>query len=283
MRVPDYVVKAEVARVRSEIEVFRDEYLPTLLRAQTGKCDCNRASHLMRDQTIEVAGLLSRWQEAAYQLDDMLRLGGRGPVDRQPFREFMVMGATTSSRCEVGHIRWRIELFASFNDALLWYPAPKEEQRRLSASADWPREHRIEIEAGLLSVFARGGQREPLVDVGTVANALCLVLPWIADVDPAFAKLVLDKETWRTLVATNHALAANERNERLRIIDGLVFGRILNNALLHVMGALANNHFFEIREHLHHPNLRGGYAFHFPYYLFTVLFEKAATLRLLAG
>lgn len=263
IRTSDIDLAAEIARARTEIAVFRDECLPAMLGTRSEECS------------------LSRWREAACRLADglPLRPGEGGPLHRESFREFMFMAATTSWRCEGDRIRWRIELFTAFDDALVWYPAPKEEQERLLASADWPREHRIEIEAGLLSVFARGGQREPLVEVCMVGNALCLVLPWLADVDPAFAKLALDKETWRTLVATNHALAANERNERLRVIDGLAFGHILNNALLHVLGALANNHFFEIREHLHHPNLRGGYTYHFPYYLFTVLFEKVAALR----
>jgi hypothetical protein len=41
---------------------------------------------------------------------------------------------------------------------------------------------------------------------------------------------------------------ASERDERLRVIViDVILRRILNNALLHVLGELANNHFLEIR------------------------------------
>lgn len=254
-------LRAEIARVQDEIDLFRDECLPAMLRGM-----------------IDPGAPLSAWQDAACQLAGALRSRG-APMCTDAFREF-VYEARTSWRCQSGRIRWRIELFAGFDDALLWYPASKEEQQRLSASADWPAEHRLEIEAGLLSVFARGGPRNEGVDLCAVGNALCMLLPWLADVDPAFGKLALDKETWRTLVATNHALTDYERDERLRLIETqALFGNMLNNALLHVLAGLANNHFLEIREYLGHPNLRGGYTYHMPYYLFTVLFEKVAVLR----
>lgn len=262
-RTSDLDLATEIARVRTEIAVFRDECLPAMLGTRSEMCS------------------LSQWREAARRLADglPLRLGEGGPMDRESFREFMFMAATPSWRCEAGRIRWRIELFTAFDDALVWYPAPKEEQERLSASADWPREHRIEIEARLLSLGVLGGPRDALIGVCAIGNALCMLLPWLADADPDFARIALDKETWRTLVVTNHSLTANERDQRLRLIDGILGRIILNNALLHVLGALANNHFLEIREYLRHPNLLGGYTYHMPRYLFAVLFEKVATLR----
>ena len=58
---------------------------------------------------------------------------------------------------------------------------------------------------------------------------------------------------------------------------------MLNNALLHVLGALANNHFMAIRDLLDHPNLIGSYTGLMPHYLFAVLFHKVKTIRNLAG
>jgi hypothetical protein len=55
----------------------------------------------------------------------------------------------------------------------------------------------------------------------------------------------------------------------------------LNNALLHVLGVLANNHFEVIADLLDHPNLVGAYTRLMPYYLFAVLFEKVKILRAL--
>ena len=60
------------------------------------------------------------------------------------------------------------------------------------------------------------------------------------------------------------------------MVDGLWFGHILNNALLHVLGALANNNFMMIDDLLDHPFLVGGYSHLTPSYLFAVLFEKVA-------
>jgi hypothetical protein len=273
MKLNEIDLEAEISRVQGEIEVFRDECLPAMLGGTT--------EAQLRQQT-RATDSLSAWQDAARRLAKAL--SNEAPLHAEAFREFGIDGrefvnhSASAWRFQAGRIRWRIRLFIGFDGALLWYPAQKEEQQRLSASADWPTEHRIEIEAGLLNVGA-GGQCDAMVAICTLGNAFCFVLPWIADVDPPFAKMALDKETWRTLLVTNHALSASERDERLRIIDGRIFGHMLNNALLHVLGALANNHFLEIREYLRHPNLRGGYTYHMPRYLFTVLFEKVAVLR----
>ncbi|HQU47131.1 MAG TPA: hypothetical protein PK867_30280, partial [Pirellulales bacterium] len=202
MRTNDFDFATEIARVQTEIAVFRDECLPAMLGTLSEECSP------------------SCWREAACRLADglPLRPGEGGPMDRQSFLEFRAMDATTSWRLEGGRIRWRIELFTAFDDALVWYPAPKVEQERLSASADWPREHRIAIEARLLSLGVLGGPHAALAGLCAIGNALCMLLPWLADVDPNFARIALDKETWRTLVNTNHALTANEREQRLRLI-----------------------------------------------------------------
>ena len=117
------------------------------------------------------------------------------------------------------------------------------------------------------------------VDSPELANALCMVLPFIADADPTFAKLALDPETWHSLVLADRDISEEERTKRLQLVEGLWFGHVLNNALLHVLGALANNHFMVIEDFLDHPFLVGGYTHLMPSYVFAVLFEKVAILR----
>ncbi len=114
-------------------------------------------------------------------------------------------------------------------------------------------------------------------------NAVCWLLPFVGDAAPDFARLALDAETWRILTRSAPDLPEGLRRQRLEAIDGYLFRHVLNNALLHVRGALANNRFGRIPDFLDHPNLRGGYTYLMPHYLFAVLFEKVRTLRRLAS
>jgi hypothetical protein len=116
------------------------------------------------------------------------------------------------------------------------------------------------------------------VDSCELYNALCYLLPFIADADPAFAKLALDPDTWRRIVLSDPHITQEDRTTRLERIDGH-FAHALNNALLHVLGSLANNHFLLIDDYLEHIRLRGGYTHLMPQYLFAVLFDKVAMLR----
>jgi hypothetical protein len=67
----------------------------------------------------------------------------------------------------------------------------------------------------------------------------------------------------------------------LGVVDGYL-RHVLNSALLHILGAVANNHFEVIADLLDHPNLVGGYTPLMPHYLFAVLFEKVEVPRALA-
>ncbi len=117
------------------------------------------------------------------------------------------------------------------------------------------------------------------IDSSELANSLCSVLPLIADADPAFAKLALDPETWRGLVLNDRDITDEQRAKRLKCVDGQWFGHVFNNALLHVLGAIANNDFMTIEDFLDHPYLVGGYTHLFGHYLLAVLFEKVVILR----
>jgi len=120
------------------------------------------------------------------------------------------------------------------------------------------------------------------VDSPELANALCMALPLLADTDPNFAKLALDPDTWRSLVLNDRGITEEQRTKRLKMVDGLWFGHVLNNALLHVLGALANNNFLVIEDFLDHPYVCGGYSHLFSHYTFAVLLEKVAILRQLS-
>ncbi len=52
-----------------------------------------------------------------------------------------------------------------------------------------------------------------------------------------------------------------------------------NNALLHVIGSLANNQFDEIESFLNHPARIGGYTRLMPRYLVAVLHQKFRVLK----
>ena len=110
-----------------------------------------------------------------------------------------------------------------------------------------------------------------------------MVLPSLANDDPAFGTFALDPETWKAIVRTDASLSNSEKTNRLVLIEIGYFRHVLNNALLHVLGALANNHFMAIRDLLDHPHLVGSYTDLMPHYLFAVLFHKVKTIRLLAG
>ena len=70
--------------------------------------------------------------------------------------------------------------------------------------------------------------------------------------DPSFAKRALDQQTWRAIVLDDREINDCNRRRRLEVLDG-VFPRVLNNALLHIMGAMACNHFEVALDLLEHP------------------------------
>ena len=112
-----------------------------------------------------------------------------------------------------------------------------------------------------------------------VINVLFHVLPFIADADPAFAKLALEPQTWRNIVLSNRAITEEQRREQLEEIDGSSFAAGFNGALLTVLTSLSNNHFTVIEDFLDHPCLVGDDTDLMPHSVFAVLFEKVAILR----
>jgi hypothetical protein len=86
--------------------------------------------------------------------------------------------------------------------------------------------------------------------------------------------------SWQQALVRGKAAVSEE--QRRKWLESGIFRHIINNALLHLFGALANNHFMLIRDYLDHPCLYGGYTGLMPHYLFAVLFQKVCVLCQLA-
>jgi len=288
MRQGELNLTVKVARLHWELTAFRDQLLPALL----GPCEAyleDRARDPSRwpplEQIEKSVRTLRRWQLAASRLLDALPLTRLGAADPEPdwseYKEFLWHPASASSHLvREGRIVWRIELFITWDDGLEYMldksgaastreaqePGPEcsfdELQRRLPEVKRW-----------FLALPADGS---------VLFNALSVVLAPVSDLDPAFAKLALDLDTWRSIVRTDQTLDEATRSQRLRAIDSGHLPHAINNALLHVLAALANNHFGVIADFLDHPCLSGAYTGLIPHYLFAVLLEKVKTLRSLA-
>lgn len=270
------ILRAEIARVHRELSAFRDRYLPAFFEPWAP--DPSIIPPGARERLDQIAPPLRRWRDAAERLLEALPITPPGeadpPLDRAEYGEFLFQPASASSHViREGRIVWRIELFIGWDWATegilsqmrggdVAIPDPVEELRRVLP----------EVERWLMSLP---------VDESLLWNLLCMALPPISDLDPAFAKLALDPETWRTIVLSDREIDEETRSRRLKAIDGYL-RHVLNNALLHVLGALANNHFEVIADLLDHPDLVGGYTGLMPHYLFAVLFEKLEALRSLA-
>lgn len=252
-------IKAEVANVQAELLSFQERVLPALFETPIDVAfDGDYADWVHEKRN----GRLSEWQEATRRLADLLPLGplACSKIDRERFRDLLVQGATPSFSVREGQIVWNIGLFVDRSLCSAYFPS---------------------LDLSNVSEVQRWLMNLP-VDSCELANGLCMVLPQIADADPAFAKLALDLETWRSLVLADQDISEEQRTKRLKMVDGLWFGHILNNALLHTLGALANNNFMVIDDFLDHPFLVGGYSHLTPSYLLAVLLEKVVILRQLS-
>jgi hypothetical protein len=267
-------LRAEVARVHRELVAFRDRLLPVFFEP-------DGAHHWTlpgqpRDKIEIIANPLRDWRQAVCRLLDALPISPLGdaelPLERSEYEPFLWQPASASSHVvREGRIVWRIELFIGWDwgsEDVLSRIAEGEErgpdpfgdlERRLPEAKRW-----------LMSLP---------VDGSLLWNALSYALTPISDLDPAFAKLALDPETWRTIVHGDRTIDEATRSRRLQAIDGAWFTHVLNNALLHVLAALANNHFGVIADFLEHPSLVGRYTRLMPHYLFAVLLEKVEVLR----
>jgi hypothetical protein len=228
-------------------------------------------SERLREHIVTVAGRLSDWRRATVRLSDALPLGplraDAPTVARQDFNQFLFQEATPAFDFADGRIIWRIGLFVDHACARAYCPLLADLRDDAPVNFDEGRALLPEVRRWLLGLSVTSDR---------LWNSLCSVLPAIADLDPAFVKFALDPQTWRTLVLADRKVEKEEKEERLKFLDGYWFGHVLNNALLHVLGALASNRFLAIGDYLDHRHLRGSYTHLMPHYLFAVLFEKVA-------
>ncbi|QDV35588.1 hypothetical protein [Tautonia plasticadhaerens] len=266
-------LEAEVERVRGELLLFRDSILPVFYRP--GGINPERADADADASRNPLARMIHRqrdWQRAATRLIEALPdSAGRGiapGLDLATFEPFMYQPAKASFSVRGGRIVWRVMLF------LDWDMAAGDTLYRMGVEDDG---EAVEVLLSDLPRLRRWLLGLP-VDDALLWNALCLVAPIVADADPGLAMYLLDPETYRRRVLSDRRITAEERTGRLEEIDGH-FLRILNNALLHALGGLANNHFDEMPGLLGHPALlMSGYTELMPHYLFAVLFEKVSIL-----
>jgi len=256
-------ISGEVARVHRELVLFRDELLPAIIDWDT--------TNNLRD---EHARPLRDWRAVADRLLDALPGLATGELRSSPvrgdFEEFLFQPAESSHLVRNGRVAWRIELFIGWEWAAedVLSLIPNRSRHALVVLHDL-RLNLPEVRRRIMALP---------VDESYLWNLLCISLVPIADLDPAFAKLALEGETWRTIVLGDREIDEETRGRRLKAVDGY-FRHVLNNALLHVMGALACNHFEVIPDLLDHPDLIGSYTSLMPHYLFAVLFEKAKCLH----
>jgi hypothetical protein len=215
-------IRGEVARVRWDLVAFRDVCLPAFLEP------AGVAAYI-----DDLSRPLDSWRGAIDRLLDALPDPATGknptPPDATKYAEFMFQPVTSSSyRVQDGRIAWRIELAVDWNSAARdvlyrpasdWVPptdAVEELCRNLPEAGRW-----------IMSQQPDGSALWHLLTVGLVP---------VADLDPAFAALALDPETWRGIVLGDREIDEETRGRRLKMVDGY-FRRVLNNALLHVMGS----------------------------------------------
>ena len=288
MRLDGINLTSEVARVHRELTALRDQLLPALL----GPCEAyleDRAQNPARWPSVEQieksVRTLRNWQLAVNRLLDALPLARLGAADPEPdwseYEEFLWQSVSASSHLvREGRVVWRIELFITWDDGLEYMLDKSGAASTREAQEPGPECSFDELQRRLPEV-KRWFLALP-VDGSVLFNALSFVLAPVSDLDPAFAKLALDLDTWWSIVRTDQTLDQATRSQRLGAIDCGDLPRAINNALLHVLAALANNHFGVIADFLDHPCLSGAYTGLIPHYLFAVLLEKVKTLRSLA-
>ncbi len=269
-------------RVRHEMHVFRQEYLPVFLALTPeeiwGEIGANpevvkvpSPSHWRRPPP------LSAWQRAVKDLATTLPAESSRPSSNPHFsgvyKEFI-------EEPHPGFLPEEPEpCLRMANDALVWQIKPKclLDLSGYILQEPWTAVPNLDDTGSWLPQF-----KDWLMQIPPHSNqfyhSLCSGLPYIAYFDPAFAKLALDRTTWETIVERDPNMPAERRLHLLERFDGRMFRNVLNNALLHVFAALAGNHFFTIGELLDHPCIQGGYTHLMPYYLFAILLGKTRVL-----
>jgi len=268
---------AENARVLGELEAFRDKCLPAFFapggihpvwddRRALGEPDvANRPLH--------------RWRQAVDRLALAL-VEPELPLHRDEFEDFLFEKPEPGYTVRDGQIVWRVGVGLYGNREPNAYAFLERMGLGDVVEGDPVEFLNSRVPAARTWLLGLG------VDHPNLGDTLSCLLPLLAEGAPEIVKELVDLETWRALVLDEAGITPTPevRVRRLEIVD-VVLPRYLNNALLHVFGALANTHFPSILDLLGqpnllgHPNLLGGYTDLFSHYLFGVLFGKVEILR----
>ena len=277
---------AACARVRHEMYIFRQEYLPVFLALTPGEI---WAEIKADPQVVKIPSPsvwrrpppLSAWQRAVEDLAITLPAGAGVSSSKslhpEAYEEFSKEPLFPGFLPEEQE---QDQCLRVVNDTLIWHLTPNSFSSLTKIILPEP--------STLIPDFDNVEEWLPLFkawlmqlppDSDRLYNSLCAALPYIAYFDPAFAKLALDRTTWETIVKRYPGMSVEQRRKALKLLDNRFFQNVLNNALLHVFAALAGNHFLAIQDMLDHPCIQGGYTHLMPYYLFAILLGKTRVLR----
>lgn len=259
---------AAADRVRAECRDLESRILPLLLRGEQAAGD--------KEGSEGSPGAPGTWRRVVRGLEAALPTpdGRPGvPVDEAFLAGFLHQRADAGFRIRRGRIAWKIGVFTPLDlddwhaagvlSAMLGEPVPEAgaSERLLSRFdkfQDW---------------FLGAGP-----DVCFVANEMCLMLPICVEFAMDFVRRAFDLEGRLERIRSDVSLDDGERTQRLKEWSGPFPMHGFNNALLHVIASLANNHFDQIESFLNHPARIGGYTGLMPHYLVAVLHQKVRIL-----
>ena len=225
-----------VTQLRKEINLFRDEFVPALYG-------------ILRTQGVPI-GTWSYFELMSFA-DALLNQLDQKSIDARDAAQFNRI------------VDWPDLRLVIKNGIPLWKCDPPIELGGIldQLPSLWNRDsdRPMEITERDLPIIKNWLVNLP-VDDCALHNALSTVVPLLVDWDLEFVSAVMVRETWSELVHRDQCLNAHAKYTKLRFTDGECFGNVLNNALLHVLEALAANHFELIRNYLRHPKILGNYT-----------------------
>jgi hypothetical protein len=275
----------EAARVLWELHVFERVYLPALL-----------------GQPAWPSPALAPWKRAVWHLRRAVPRASRG--QSTPHTETLRNAcAAAAPGCGDFLGDSPSECFSWVGGTICWhiYPywgqgaAEREDQVRFvlrwagvsddQAAAPW-----VELRRVLPAVEDIYVGRTPLSDkklggyVAPLPTLAEVVLPVLAELDPAFVAQALDRGRLMAAVESSPALTPEERVLQRNLVNSRFFAGWLCYSLVLVLEALANNHFAEIARFLTYPEIHADsfWASLMPKILLATLYRKTVVLRDLA-
>lgn len=266
-------LKPDIAAVQRELSVFRTEYIPVFLQPVEEDEVQDAMTDKLEYQRIEIDMPESDWLDAIDRLDAALPLTPVPPARAELridfFRDFMAQESTPGYLMRDGRMVWDIALAMVRPDTRFICRGYRSDGGNVELSLE-----QLQAELPRVRKWLMGLP----IDEPYLWNTLITHLPALADADPAFTKFVLDVETWQSIVRSDRTLTGITRAQKLQRVEAQM-QRVMNTVLLHVIGSLANNHFFDIRDFLPHPFLKGPSTNLMPHFVFAVLYQKVNTLR----